>query len=70
MATSRQTIIEIKVPPKAVGTVIGRRGGVRRNFNFCDGLTGRCHLFCNSSVVHHGFQHLSGKTKDYEIGIV
>lgn len=26
MATSRQTIIEIKVPPKAVGTVIGRQG--------------------------------------------
>jgi hypothetical protein len=23
-----------------------------------------------SSVVHHGFKHLSGQTKDYEIGIV
>ena len=28
MATSRQTIIEIKVPPKAVGTVIGRQGAM------------------------------------------
>ena len=23
-----------------------------------------------SSVVYHGFKHLSGQTKDYEIGIV
>lgn len=28
MATSRQTVIDVKVPPKAVGAVIGRQGAM------------------------------------------